>query len=731
MIIVILLVIALFGGGGSLSGLFGNLFGGGGQIPVNYGIPETIYENISPQENTGWIEPSNESSLDTDVAAGTRAKRTKILGNGRDTNTIMVYMCASDLESRSGMATNDLVEMTKATLSNNVRVLVYAGGTTKWNNRQLNSNYNQVFEIKNGGIQMLESKLKSVPMTDPNTLTDFIKYCVREAPANRYHLILWDHGGGSVSGYGHDERFQRNGSMPLSGLNTALKNAGVAFDIIGFDTCLLATVENGLMLDNYGDYMVASEETEPGIGWYYTNWLTKLSSNPSMSSVEIGKNIVDDFTRACQQSCQGQNTTLSVVDLAELANTVPTALKNFSESLTKKISEKDYSAISSARSSTREFAQSTKIDQIDLVHFAKNLNTAEGDRLANALLSAIKYNRTSSNMTNAYGLSIYFPYRKPSNVDKAVSNYKAIGLDDSYSRCIQAFASVEVSGQAVTGGDMTSALPSLLGQFTGGGNSGMPDIGSLLGTFLGGGRANMKNLGDAEFLNNRVVSDEEMVEYLTENYFDESKLVWSQNAQGQTVMVLPEDQWSLVTALDLNMFYDDGEGYIDLGLDNIFDFDDDGNLLLGTDRTWVAVNGQPVAYYHEDTQGSGKDLVITGRIPALVDGVRMDLIVVFTGSNPYGQITGARYVYDDEDLVDISPKALVEIEDGAKIDFLCDYYTYDGEYQDTYFIGNQLTYSSNMMISNVDVGNDPVVLTYRFTDIYQQHHWTPSVTQSK
>ena len=111
--------------------------------------------------------------------------------------------------------------------------------------------------------------------------------------------------------------------MSLAGINTALKNAGVKFDFIGFDACLMATVETALMLDEYADYMIASEETEPGIGWYYTNWLTKLSANTSMPTLEIGKNIVDDFVTTCASQCRGQSATLSVVDLAELSATVP------------------------------------------------------------------------------------------------------------------------------------------------------------------------------------------------------------------------------------------------------------------------------------------------------------------------------------------------------------------------------------------------------------------------
>ena len=73
--------------------------------------------------------------------------------------------------------------------------------------------------------------------------------------------------------------------MTLKGIDQALDSGGVYFDFIGFDTCLMGTVENALMLTAHADYLIASEETEPGLGWYYTNWLSRLSANTSMPTI--------------------------------------------------------------------------------------------------------------------------------------------------------------------------------------------------------------------------------------------------------------------------------------------------------------------------------------------------------------------------------------------------------------------------------------------------------------
>ncbi len=735
LMMIIILIVALLGGGG---GLLGSGALGGGSTGASEATIENLSQYSSAASTPSWSSNiSTGNTLDSSVASGSRAKYTNILGKGQDTVTIMIYMCGTDLESKSGMATRDLMEMTKATISDKVNVLVYTGGCARWQNQVMSSSYNQVYQVQSGGLKCLVQNAGNPAMTDPDTLASFIQWCAKNFPANRNELILWDHGGGSITGYGYDEKNTRTGSMTLAGIDKALKDGGVTFDFIGFDTCLMATVENGLMLNDYADYMIASEETEPGLGWYYTDWLTALSRNTSMPTLQIGKTIVDNFVDACSTSCRGQLTTLSVVDLAELSNTVPAPLKAFSKSISGLINDNAYKTVSTARNGTREFAQSTRIDQIDLVHFAENLNNTEAQALAEALTGAVKYNRTSSNMTHAYGLSVYFPYRKASQVDAACATYKAIGMDSSYSQAIRDFAGLEVSGQAAAGGYST-ALPSLLGQLYGSsasssasyGSSGNADmIGSLLGSFLSGGYGRVAGLNsdNVDFYSDRTLSLEDTASYLADNAFDPKALTWTENKAGDMVIEIPEKQWELVADLDLNLFYDDGEGYVDLGLDNVFDWDDDGNLMAATDRTWLAVNGQPVAYYHEYTDGEGDEAVFTGYIPALLNGDQVNLLVEFSPENPQGRITGARPVYDEDVTLTVA-KSLTEIADGDTLEFLCDYYTYDGDYNDSYKLGEPMTVDGDLVLSNVDVGEGSVVMTYRFTDIYQQHYWTESLT---
>ena len=731
--IIAIVLLLLFGGGSSLfsSETSDDTYnalqteqGQSGQGPGHSLAESTENEPFAPAGQ-------GSGSVDTSVAEGARNKYTTIKGDGSDTITIMVYMCGTDLESKHGMATNDLNEMAKATLSDKVNIIVYTGGCTRWNNSVISSRTNQIYRIKNGGLECLEPDMGPEAMVKPATLTGFIKYCNKNYPADRNEIIFWDHGGGSLSGYGYDEKNAGSGSMTLAGINTAFRDAGVRFDFIGFDACLMATVENALMLEQYGDYLIASEETEPGVGWYYTNWLTALSMDTSMPTVEIGKRIVDDFIDVCNQKCPGQKTTLSVVDLAELKATVPAELTGFARSTNELIKNKEYRQVSDARYNTREFAQSSRIDQVDLIHLCKNMGTTEGSDLIRALQGAVKYNRTATCINNANGLSIYFPYKKAGNVKNALATYQQIGMDEEYSNCIKEFAGLEMSGQISAGG-VSSPMPSLLGTLLGGGVSEQPSGGNydLISGMLGGLLSGQTSAGSYGFdpsildlIGGRSLSTEDTAQYISDNYFDPNALVWTKNDDGDYVIHLSDDQWKLIEDVELNIFFDDGEGYIDLGLDNVFTIDDGGNLIGEDSNMALSIGGQPVAFYVLDTVGQNEDMITTGYVPALLNGERVELIIVFNGNaDPY--IAGARTVYKNNETETIA-KNLTEVKTGDKVDFLCDYYSYDGEYRDSYMLGEQVTISDDIEIGYRDYGNNKDRIMYRMTDIYQQNYWTP------
>ena len=720
------------GSGNSSLDLYGNS-GSGGQGS----------SNNSSQGSSSSSQPS--AAADSTVSSLARAKRVTPVGGGSDEVTVMIYMCGTDLESKYGMATSDLQEMMRANIAENVNVIVFTGGCKAWKNNVMSSSVNQIYRVRSGSVDILEKDAGTAAMTDPANLTSFIKYCADKYPADRNFLILWDHGGGTITGYGYDEKNGR-ASMTLPKIDKALSDAGCVFDWIGFDACLMATLETDLVCEKYADYMIASEEAEPGTGWHYTGWLNTLSGNTSVSTVDLGKVIVDDFVSASCQASPRAQVTLSLVDLAELHGTVPEALNEFAKDTNELIESGEYKQISDARAGVRQFAQSSRINQVDLVDLAQRIGTEESNALAAAINGCVKYNRSTISRSN--GVSIYFPYESLSSVKGAVSAYNSLGLDGEYTKCIQSFASLECGGQTASATslfsqssssamDGTDLLSSLLG-----GSSSSP-LGSLFGSFMnssgevaaGSSLSSGSVLGLLEAFSGRSMPEEyswvdtdliaSSAGSITGSLLDPGRITVTEK-NGRKVLSLTEEEWKLIQTLELNIFVDDGEGYIDLGLDNTFGFDEDGDLIIDYDGTWLTLNGHTAAYYLvSDVLNDDGTWTTTGRIPALLNSQPVNLMVVFSSDAPAGTVTGAYPIYKEGET-DAQAKGNIPIQDGDVIELLCDYYDYNGDWSDSYTLGEAFTVEGGLTLTNMRI-DASVEVTYRLTDIYGTHYWTPTI----
>ena len=672
-------------------------------------------------ETTNNVTYTNASSnqVNTNVVSGARDKFTKLVGNGNDQITLLLYLCGTDLESKYGMATTDLQEMLNAKLSDKITIVIQTGGTKQWrNNVMTNSAIERYVITANEGLQKVNYSSRGA-MTDAAVLSDFIKWGSENFPANRYILDLWDHGGGSLSGYGYDELYP-NGSMTVDKLASALNAGGIKFDIIGFDACLMANMETAIAVEPYADYLLASEETEPGTGWYYTDWLTKLSQNTSMSSVEIGKNVIDDFCTVTQSGSTARDeNTLSIIDLAEFKATVPAALSAMSAKMTNDIASSNYQNYADARSVTKEFAKSQTLDQIDLVHFCETLNTEESKKLSAAIKSSVKYNRCR-NVKNAYGLSIFFPYRNTRYVSSIIQLYKNISFNDEYATAIRNFASLQASGQLVSNSTSNPLFDLLTGGQTYNDSSyntidltdlftnGYGGYGSLLDLLGGGSQVIPDNYANNSYeLFNAIFG---------RSHIDTSDLVLS-DKNGQKVLSLSDEDWALVQDVKLNVWVDDGSGYIDLGNDNIFEFNEDGDLVIDYDGYWVAINGQVIAYHVVSSEPAEDGTWVTrGYVPAMLNDEEVKLIIEFAGEDEAGTVVGAEKVYDDEV---ITTGKILPINEGDTIDFICDYYDYEGNFDDRYFISDQITVDENgLSVSDVNISNEKVKFGYILQDIY-------------
>ena len=698
------------------------------------------------------------------VVGEARAKRVVPKGNGKDTVTVMIYMCGTDLESKYGMGTSDLGEMVKATISDKVNVIVETGGCRAWKNNIVSSSVNQIYQVQTGGLRRLESDFGKSYMTDPDNLASFIQYCKKNFPADRNILIFWDHGGGSLSGYGYDEK-QGSGfgvsadTMTLPEIKAALQKGGCVFDWIGFDACLMATLETAMVCNDYADYMIASEESEPGTGWYYTDWLTQLSKNTSVSTESIGKTIVDTFVTASQRAQANAQVTLSVVDLAKMSGTVPQALRNFSAATTNLIKGNNYKQVADARANARQFARQSRINQVDMIDLCERIGTAESKTLAAALKGCVAYNK--STMTRAYGVSVYFPYETLNGVKNAINTYNNLGIDSEYTKCIQSFASVGQGGQFASsasqqsygsyssGGDLlstllggfmdsssygssgsspygsSSPLGSLMQEFTTGAGSGSYSAGNsvdvstiydLLSAFSGRSMPAALDWVDTDLVASKALD-------ISENRLDPARITIT-DKNGVPTLVLTDAEWALIETAALNIFVDDGQGFIDLGCDNYLEYDQNNDLILGFDGTWLFLDGHVAAFYMTEAGEDGT----YGRIPAKItrNGEEMLMnIMVFIDQDGDAVVLGADPLYAGE--TETLGKGSIPLEKGDKIQLLCDYYTYDNAYEGSYTLGKAFTAGSSLTVEYLVLDNTELTVSYRLTDVYGNVYWTPAV----
>ena len=197
-----------------------------------------------------------------------------------------------------GAASSDIDEMVAETWSDNIRIVIQTGGAKRWSNQMINPNRTQRFLYESGRFSRV-ADLPLQPSYESQTLADFLTFCKDEYPADHSILVLWNHGGGPF-GYGNDSIY--DDQFTLADIRQALESVydpgskDKAFDIIGFDACLMSTLEVTHALDGFADYYVLSEEVEPGDGWDYTPWLRAMTNDPTMSPAAVARAIADSYT---------------------------------------------------------------------------------------------------------------------------------------------------------------------------------------------------------------------------------------------------------------------------------------------------------------------------------------------------------------------------------------------------------------------------------------------------
>jgi len=363
--------------------------------------------------------------------------------------TLMIYMIGSDLESQGEFATEDLTEMIKAGSDSNVNVILQTGGSDKNienpTQAKINVDFTKVqrHQIVNGTILTVEEISPKKSMGHQNTLSDFIKWGMSEYPAKKYAIILWDHGSG-INGFGKDVNFFGDILNPIE-MEKAFLNAqietGVTFEIIGFDACLMSSIEIASRLQGVSSYMVSSEDLVPPSGFDYTSIIKNLNNNPTQSGSLLGKSIIDSFVLHSRNFSESENydaykdITLSLIDLTKIPQVIEN-VNNLSKALKYEIKDIN-SAISLSKSIdlTERYGQTASggTGLVDLLDLAKNIEqkypnlSTTINKVQTSLNDAVIYAYNGTARPNANGLSIYMPLTKTEFSD-TVELY-GLGLD--------------------------------------------------------------------------------------------------------------------------------------------------------------------------------------------------------------------------------------------------------------------------------------------------------------
>ncbi len=354
--------------------------------------------------------------------------------------TIMVYMNGSDLESENGSATDDLIEMLESGLdSKNANLVLFTGGANRWQNDIVPENECVIWEIEDGNLNRITG-VGLVNMGDPGTLSSFIDFSITNFPADKYGLILWDHGGGSIAGYGKDEKYNDSNLMLLA-MNYAFEKSLLSKDkleFLGFDSCMMATVEMAVIASNYAKYLIASEETEPDQGWDYS-FLAELNNNPKMDGVDFGKTITDYFIKFYGED-PIEDLTLSVTDLSKVDRVMGEMGKLMNECSNVLIDNNfsNFRTLAKKRYGTKTFGASSPIntesDMVDIGDMANKLSDlfpVETENLKEALDEAVVYNRFNLGV-DLSGLSTYYIFRGKEDAEQSLKVYQSLNMDKNY-----------------------------------------------------------------------------------------------------------------------------------------------------------------------------------------------------------------------------------------------------------------------------------------------------------
>ena len=592
------------------------------------------------------------------------------------------YLCGSDLETNGGFATTDLEEMMQVELPENVNVVIETGGAAEWQNDQMDAAKLQRWLYNSDGLQLLEEQ-DTANMGDAQTLYEFLDYASTNYPADRVAVTFWTHGGGSVSGAAFDELHGLD-SLDLSEMYQAFNEVwpadkeNPALELVGFDTCLMATVDVASVFQNFAHYLVGSEETEPGNGWLYSGWLGKLAEDPTMDGKTLGTAICDTYYQGCEEAGTQDQTTLSLTDLSKL-DPLLEAYEAFGEEAFAAAAENPgfFAEFGRAASQSENYGGNTKdqgyTNMVDLGHLARQ--TADllpsAQAVSDALADCVLYKVNGPYRAEATGLSCYYSY---SGDTDDLSGFLNVGESPAF----KYLYSYELTGELGDGGDdFLSAL-------------------------------DLSNLPD------RLT--------LADKSWDGSPL--DVDSEGYSVLTLGPDANDVLAGIGFSLYYVDeaNDQMLLLGTDNDITADWDTGVFKDNFRgVWGALDGHLV-YMELSFEGADYNLYA---VPILLNGEEYNLQVAYDFTTEEWSILGASQGLDDSGM---ASKEMRLLEPGDVVTTIWKMATFSGDDDFEMYTADEVTVTENTAFGEAPLFDGSYSMVFEMWDSVGNYAYSDPVT---
>ena len=658
--------------------------------------------------------------------------------------TVLMYMCGTDLQ---GDCVQDMYEMSRVTdMPDEVQVVVQAGGASQWDDGDLTPNDINRFVIHDQQWLNMET-IGHASMGAQSTLYDFLDWGVASYPADRYMLVLWNHGGGSAAGVCFDET-ANDDSLSIHEINDALYEyvqayPGFRLDVIGCDACLMATYEMAAHMSGYANYLVASEELEPGTGWEYTGWLTALCENPDIDTQSMCVSVADSFLKAGIAENPNDYLSLSVTYLPAMQPLIE-VMETYSAYLCEALDNGQLATISRARQRMYAFGSfaDSATDMVDFMAFLDATrqfapNTAA--KVEAAYKKAVRYSIGTDMFDYLTGLSILMPMDENTDLteyscEECIPAYSqfAVGMQallrgGDYAFDVQKPAQLdsETASQAVFGGNLQSTIFVPGGSFVAAEDAAEPtdtdgtedvtadlpevesSVEDIEGVTVGSVTSNtfLTNVGPEQLFGQTEETPEQQSAYAWSITLDADALANLGTVEGMLFMDISDEE--------------NGEAYVSLGgMQNAGIDWQTGEIVSNFDGSWAILNEEQLVVLYDQvyTQSLRRSI-----IPVKRNDEEGYLLVVFNAAHPDGIVTGfTKGTYENGMPVRGSERL-------AEGDVLVPLYKLmypdeNGEMQEASFEGDPITVGADTALSlsfeSLEGTETNYTYCFRLTDIF-------------